>query len=1120
MEAFALLLCDYSLSDAEENERMLMTWLLEYCEYKEGRYVYHPLGGRHRAMLKYMYDHCNDSDIPAYYDHIPGLLDWLLDHSASQHLLSVLQKELFEELCGEEGYASAVRQLLRVSGDGLINITQEQFFRGYVNARHINEISTLKVLEQEGPRLEYEVTEEYFYDVVYEQRRLDIIPWYQWKQRGSSAPPGTFVDGNGNKSDSMHPSFTRPDGRFDLYEWCRLLDCKNGPSDGYVKHPKTNVYVPRPKKPELEAFLKEQRHDYTVVRLCQERVEEKDGEPRLLDISKWHHSMAVISDVGSGKTHTGRRLLRLALGLNADGPLEIGEAHSLLIIHHRCSMADVLRQGLGLPYDFPGHNDCDPDWFIQHDTTGRLREWHVPKSLLIQYESLWKLTPDHRQFVDRVDERLAQLPDDCDEDDLYSAFLCLADEAHNDVLFNQLWPRYDLVIVDEFESLVTQALSRSTNNSNIRRNAYVFMILLSFANKVLALDADLSPRGLRVLRTISDSDRFSLGSAGFDRIYDLNVPHRTAGPTSCNPPSIPLIIHNSWLPKRPPLTIHVLQETFMTALRQACSILKGEDLPPITKQQEEPKTATEAELAKERKKIQAEQAKERKEEQELLTQAPRIYIASGSKNFADTFVLPLLPKPFMYHHSGSCDIQFAQQMAYLNEWLAKCKAWLITPRLTTGADGQVQVGIAFLICVNMSEVPRVMLQMLARCRNICKVHVLVINPGGDAWSTTQNHETKKAASVDVADERDMTFEANVHDLVEQGVLKDVIQRDFYSRTNATSWIDEALIYTRDEQRVAASAYLDTFETLAAKKGYTFRRATDYSTGAERQKQADERKILRAQRLQASRDTASAAIETAKRSSSTSQERTQAVKKAKATEKTKHVHAADKWLHMFSPPEGSSAEDIALCEAIQTSELLLVRHNKAKSPVLAVLKTLQMLGKTQVKCDTVDANTYCIVDQFGSQIGNKRQIYVATLQHLGILQPAPLPETPDTRALQINWDWRAKKSVLESRGLPEKVVELLQDVHLEDSKLKKAGIKWVPDESTLLETWRAYIVHVPRAAPFVLLKEILSRMGLELVKAIANDQRKMDERALKLAWRRPVKDCPFDYGQLYKFYNRA
>jgi hypothetical protein len=70
--------------------------------------------------------------------------------------------------------------------------------------------------------------------------------------------------------------------------------------------------------------------------------------------------------------------------------------------------------------------------------------------------------------------------------------------------------KYDLVILDELETILGCALSTATNKKHLLTNSRVFEALIGNATKVLALDADLSDKGLGVLKELAGPANITL----------------------------------------------------------------------------------------------------------------------------------------------------------------------------------------------------------------------------------------------------------------------------------------------------------------------------------------------------------------------------------------------------------------------------------------------------------------------------------------------------------------------------------------------------------------------------------------------------------------------------------
>jgi hypothetical protein len=72
-------------------------------------------------------------------------------------------------------------------------------------------------------------------------------------------------------------------------------------------------------------------------------------------------------------------------------------------------------------------------------------------------------------------------------------------------------PRYDLVVLDEVESLLNNVTSAVTNKNRLKINASIFKGLVSASTKVVAMDADLSNKTVRFFRdTLNDASQITL----------------------------------------------------------------------------------------------------------------------------------------------------------------------------------------------------------------------------------------------------------------------------------------------------------------------------------------------------------------------------------------------------------------------------------------------------------------------------------------------------------------------------------------------------------------------------------------------------------------------------------
>jgi hypothetical protein len=78
--------------------------------------------------------------------------------------------------------------------------------------------------------------------------------------------------------------------------------------------------------------------------------------------------------------------------------------------------------------------------------------------------------------------------------------------------------QYDLVILDELETILECALSTKTNKRHLLINGRVFEALNKNAHKVVALDADLSNKGLDMLKTMVGAENITLDINTYQRL--------------------------------------------------------------------------------------------------------------------------------------------------------------------------------------------------------------------------------------------------------------------------------------------------------------------------------------------------------------------------------------------------------------------------------------------------------------------------------------------------------------------------------------------------------------------------------------------------------------------------
>ena len=175
-------------------------------------------------------------------------------------------------------------------------------------------------------------------------------------------------------------------------------------------------------------------------------------------------TLAVKAHMGSGKSRAVNNLMKeirqMQPLLDNRETLLSSDTKRIIVVSPRISFSKAI-QGEFKQHGFVLYSECDN--FYDH-----------PR-IIVQYESLYRL----------VDNTSIQ---------------------------------YDLLILDELETILECALSTTTNKNNLITNSRVFEMLVKNAHKVLALDADLSNKGLNMLKAMVGPKNITLHVNTYQRL--------------------------------------------------------------------------------------------------------------------------------------------------------------------------------------------------------------------------------------------------------------------------------------------------------------------------------------------------------------------------------------------------------------------------------------------------------------------------------------------------------------------------------------------------------------------------------------------------------------------------
>ena len=834
----------------------------------------------------------------------------------------------------------------------------------------------------------------------------------------------------------------------------------------------------------VNEWISENPTAFQVVEICRPQIErDEHGVEMLLPLPTPNSIDAIKSDVGSGKTHTLRRFID-ALSKKHKRRLRI------VVVTNRRSMGPVLREAL--QRDIPLHTDP---------------EFDNGCSCIVQYESLWRLTCRSKANNSEPKAKRTKRHDGATKGTLCWWLRPSTEttkkqekqtknngvQTRDDEAAGRLAP--DILVLDEFESILTQGLSHVTNRKRLEFNAYVLQTMVQRATHVMAFDADLGPRGLGALHLMTQG---------------ITRPMR--------------LVINDWLPTKPRIYLHK-QFTFLRKFLAVRQLLT------------EPEAADEL----------LETNRITQEEVDALNQARRVMVASGSKKFVDQYLLPHFPSDSIYHHSGSDDNLFLYDMAHLNSRIENSLLWAFTPRLTTGADCQTPMGAAFLVCHNLSEVPRVMFQMLGRARRVLgPVHVLILNPGGAAKS---RHET-------TLEEVETERKARQKDL-ERARETDVWSADLdepntTARKAGLKWLRHVKAATKTEETLAMRAYENSFIKHAAQKGFVVEKVEEFThdNDAERatltkqlselgdddnervqripiqaeldrlnredqaankalceeQAAARERdKQSRQEHQQRTVEEAQNAIDTANRPGVDTIQAKIDTETGHADERAKAIVAAIAWGDLWK--QADDAQDGLAHSAAKSAKLWAV--NQRGGVVERTCRQLSYMLLNDAEMESNDAVTINYYDIYKPLFAKRRELFWEVLHCFDVT--FPLDAWSDSRDALDNTERLSSRAVELARELCEG--ELGQPVLIIPHP--QTGKPTEPYELSPREFSEAYdkrrIVYKGRR----LFSYVLRNIGLELV----NSKVKGD-KTVKITWRHPYEGCPFNFRDLTRVFKPA